>query len=117
MDRNIYRIVIFYIVWKGKRPPVDSYGVYQQMSTPPAAVPAANISQLVRSSQSVIRLTSNGSNRQRRDSYDSSDGSEYGNDSSSGNGTLALVPGAPCEIIRGVGTVAKIVDDKSGIIW
>ena len=104
-------------MWKGKRPPVDSYGVYQQMSTPPAAVPAANISQLVRSSQSNSRLPTNGSNRQRRDSYDSSDGSEYGNDSVVGSGTLALVPGVPCEIIRGIGTIAKIVDDKSGIIW
>ena len=101
-----------YLVWKGKRPPVDSFGVYQQMSTPPAAVPAANISQLVRSTQ----LPSNGY-RIRRDSYDSSDGSEYGNDISLGNSTSALIPGEPTEIIRGIGKVAKIVDDKSGIIW
>lgn len=87
------------------------------MSTPPAAVPAANLSQLVRNSQTTPRLPSNGSNRQRRDSYDSSDGSEYGNDAAIGSGTLALVPGVPCEIIRGVGTIAKIVDEKSGIIW
>ena len=84
------------------------------MSTPPAAVPAANISQLVRSSQ----LPSNSQNgRIRRDSYDSSDGSEYGNDISLGNSTSALIPGDPTEIIRGIGKVAKIVDDKSGIIW
>lgn len=87
------------------------------MSTPPAAVPAANISQLVRSSQNNPRLPTNGANRQRRDSYESSDGSEYGNDSATGSGALALVPGVPCEIIRGVGTIAKIVDEKSGIIW
>ena len=87
------------------------------MSTPPAAVPAANLSQLVRSSQNNTRVPNNGSVRQRRDSYDSSDGSEYGNDSSFGSSTLALVPGAASEIIRGVGTIAKIVDEKSGIIW
>ena len=87
------------------------------MSTPPAAVPAANLSQLVRTSQTNIKMPNNGSIRQRRDSYDSSDGSEYGNDSSFGSCALALLPGATSEIIRGVGTIAKVVDEKSGIIW
>ena len=81
-----------------------------------AAVPATNLSQLVRSSQISTRPINNGTNRQRRDSYDSSDGSEYGNDTSVGS-TIALVPSAASEIFRGVGTIAKIVDEKCGIIW
>ena len=45
-----------------------------------------------------------------------SDGSEYGNDTSVGS-TVVVVPGTTSEVFRGVGTIAKIVDEKCGIIW
>lgn len=102
---NFYCTWFANLVWKGKRPNVESSG----LSTPPVTTQRA---------LGASGATTTSAQLKRRDSCDSSSSSEY-----NGHNGEEYLPfggsrtGSNPDIIKGVGMIAKIVNDKSGILW
>jgi len=92
------------IVYKGKRPQVDTQHLESQTTT-------------------AGENTASGSNVRKdsidNDSTSSSEANEETTASSSGGAAFLILPsaGKPAGVFRGIGMIAKIVSDNIGIIW